>query len=80
MTETVQSIVSGLMTDGCSWFVPGVNCMSCGRFVGRDGWIGIQTFEMSTEVASVEGECRRCLAKAGVGDILGQPAHLSVDT
>jgi hypothetical protein len=41
--------------------VPGINCLDCGRFVGRDGHIFIEYFEMSGEGASVEGRCRRCL-------------------
>jgi hypothetical protein len=49
---------AGLMTP----YVPGINCLKCGRFVGRDGWIGIDHFEMSSEIAYVEGECSRCEA------------------
>lgn len=44
-------------------FIPGVNCWTCGRFVGRDGSIEITHFEMSNTIASVEGECAQCLAK-----------------
>jgi hypothetical protein len=59
--EYVGQIVRGVMDDGATRYVPGVHCMTCGRFVGRDGWIEIETFEMSEIVASVEGECARCL-------------------
>lgn len=50
----------GLMDDGMTVYVPGVNCLNCGKFVGRDGWISIEYFEMSNEVASIEGECATC--------------------
>lgn len=59
--DYLPAIQSGLMDDEERPFVPGINCLTCGRFVGRDGWIGIDYFEMSSEIASVEGECRRCL-------------------
>jgi hypothetical protein len=49
-------------TDSFMPYVPGVNCNACGRFVGRDGHIGVETFEMSSVVASVDGTCARCLA------------------
>lgn len=42
------------------WF-PGISCCSCGRFVGRDGSIEVEHFEMSFTIASVDGECRRCI-------------------
>ncbi len=59
---TVDSeIISGLCDDEMSAYVPGINCIDCGRFVGRDGWIGVGYFEMSNEVAYVEGLCRCCL-------------------
>ncbi len=48
------------MDDGMTRYIPGVNCVHCGRFVGRDGHISVEHFEMSTEVASVDGECGRC--------------------
>lgn len=53
----------GWTNDGWSPFWPGVNCIKCGRFVGRDGSISVEHFEMSFEVASVEGECARCLSR-----------------
>lgn len=62
MTDTMGTLVRGTCDDGQP-YVPGVNCMTCGRFVGRDGWIGIECFETSFEVASVEGECARCMAQ-----------------
>jgi hypothetical protein len=64
---TVMQIVSGVCDDGISWYVPGVNCFDCGRFVGRDGYIGIETFEMSSTVASVEGQCARCATAEASG-------------
>lgn len=58
--QHVGQISRGETDDG--WpFVPGVQCFECGRFVGRNGYIGIGTFEMSSEVAYVEGHCRRCM-------------------
>lgn len=59
MAETVGSITSGYTDDGRD-YVAGVNCYDCGRFVGRDGSIAIGTFEMSNEVAYVDGQCARC--------------------
>lgn len=56
----------GYTDDGLSEFWPGVNCIECGCFVGRDGQISIEHFEMSMEVASVDGTCARCLAREGV--------------
>lgn len=61
MGETDYDIVRGVCKDGMP-YVPGIPCSRCGRFVGRDGWIGIEHFEMSNEVGSVEGECARCMA------------------
>ena len=56
------NIASGVCEDDRP-FVPGINCMECGRFVGRDGAIEITHFEMSSEVASVEGTCGRCIRR-----------------
>lgn len=42
-------------------FIPGVNCVDCGRFVGTDGSTMATCFEMSNEIAYVEGVCARCL-------------------
>lgn len=50
-----------LMDDGMTPYVPRINCLNCGRFVGRDGCISIEHFEMSSTIASIEGECRRCI-------------------
>lgn len=61
ITETVQQIARGYMDDGEHYYVPRINCWSCGRFVGRDGWIEFETFEMSWTLASVAGQCGRCL-------------------
>lgn len=51
----------GLMLDGIHEYHPGINCHTCGRFVGRDGYIGVEHFEMSSEIASIEGQCRKCI-------------------
>ena len=32
---------SGLMDDEMTPYVPGINCLQCGRFVGRDGWVSV---------------------------------------
>jgi hypothetical protein len=64
MSETRAGIVRGVCDDGETDYVPGINCGECGRFVGRDGHIGIATFEMSEIVAYVDGECARCLRMA----------------
>lgn len=45
-------------------YVPGVNCIGCGKFVGRDGWIGVGHCEMSSQIAYVEGECARCVRRS----------------
>jgi hypothetical protein len=58
--ETDAQIVSGECDDGMP-FVPGINCVDCGKFVGRDGHISIEHFEMSFEVASVDGMCASCV-------------------
>ena len=52
---------AGMMLDGWGSYCPSVNCIECGRFVGRDGHIEVEHFEMSSKVASVEGQCRRCI-------------------
>jgi hypothetical protein len=70
-------ITSGICDDGISAFVPGVNCLDCGRFVGRDGYIGIEYFEMSNEVASVEGQCRRCLDAEHDRQVEAERRHLT---
>lgn len=53
----------GWTADEMTPYFPGVNCIHCGRFVGRDGAINIEYWEMSTVVASLDGECARCLAR-----------------
>lgn len=52
----------GLMDDEMTPYMPGINCLECGRFVGRDGHISVTHFEMSSEIAYVEGECASCEA------------------
>ena len=42
-------------------FIPGVNCVDCGRFVGTDGSTIFFKLEMRYEIAYVEGVCARCL-------------------
>lgn len=42
-----------------AWDAIVVNCLTCGRFVPRDDW-EITHFEMSMEIASIEGQCTRC--------------------
>lgn len=51
----------GVMDDGMTVYTPGVNCIHCGRFVGRDGSLSYEHFEMSSRIASLDGECRRCI-------------------
>lgn len=53
-----------LMSDGMTKYISGVNCIDCGRFVGRDGSISVEHFEMSSEISSVDGQCRRCIDAA----------------
>lgn len=52
------------MTDGMTEYTPRVNCITCGRFVGKDGSLNYEYFEMSSEIASLDGECRRCIDEA----------------
>lgn len=61
--EDTRSAAQSYDCDGRP-FIPGVNCCECGRFVGRDGEIHVETFEMSNEIASLDGTCRRCLDAA----------------
>jgi len=63
--ETRHDIVRGVCDDTGMPYVPGVNCINCGKFVGRNGYIEIDYFEMSNEVASVSGECAHCLHRVG---------------
>jgi hypothetical protein len=58
---TEATITRGLCNDGWTPYVPGINCYECGKFVGRDGHINIECFEMSSEVAGCDGICGRCL-------------------
>ena len=41
----------------------GIPCVKCGRFVGKDGSISVETYEMSNVVAGCDGICGRCLAE-----------------
>jgi hypothetical protein len=54
----------GVTLDGLHAYWPGIPCYVCGKFVGRDGHVGVEHFEMSSEIASVEGICRRCIDAA----------------
>lgn len=51
----------GWTNDGLYPFFPAMPCYVCGKFVGRDGYFGVETFEMSNEIASAEGAHWRCL-------------------
>jgi hypothetical protein len=64
MGETRAQIVRGYCDDHETEYVPGVNCLDCGKFVGRDGHIEIATFESSSVVAYVEGTCGKCARRA----------------
>ena len=72
-----RDITNGLMDDDCMPFVSGVNCLDCGRFVGRDGYIGIGYCEMSSEVAYVEGQCRRCIDVEADREAKAERRHLT---
>jgi hypothetical protein len=61
MAELTLGHASGVTDDGFMPYFPGVNCIHCGRFIGRDGAIYIETWEMSDVIASMDGECGRCL-------------------
>lgn len=65
------------MDDGIGRFIPGVNCMDCGRFVGRDGYIGIDYYEMSSTIAGIEGQCRRCLDAEHNREVAAERRHLT---
>lgn len=41
-------------------FFPGVPCVHCGKFVGRDGVFNLEHFEMSNTIASLDAEHRGC--------------------
>jgi hypothetical protein len=67
-TMTLEQARSTPSESGMGWclngytpYLSGVPCWSCGKFVGRDGYIGVEHFEMSMEIASVEGQCVRCI-------------------
>jgi hypothetical protein len=49
------------MDNGITVFTPGVNCITCGRFIGRDGALYYEYFEMSDELASLDGYCGPCI-------------------
>jgi hypothetical protein len=51
----------GWCDDGWTPFWPRTPCLECGRFVGRNGHFSVEHFEMSSEIASVEATCGRCL-------------------
>lgn len=63
LTVALPGAPHGLMDDEMTPYIPGINCIHCGRFVGRGGYIHVEHFEMSSEVASVEGECHSCLSE-----------------
>lgn len=55
----------GLMLSGLSPYFPGISCVKCGKFVGRDGHMDVEYWENSFEVASVDGTCLKCLSEEG---------------
>lgn len=59
--KAAELYAHGPMDSGMGPYTPGVHCIDCGRFEGRDGWIEVEFFEMSNEIASVAGQCRRCV-------------------
>jgi hypothetical protein len=59
--ETPSESGYGVTLDGWTAYWPGVQCMECCRFVGRDGRFEIDRFEMSSAIASVEATCGRCM-------------------
>jgi hypothetical protein len=61
MRATPSDSGYGWTDDGMSPYFPGIPCSPCGRFVGRDGSIEVEHREMSSEIASVDGTCARCL-------------------
>jgi hypothetical protein len=75
--ETAASIASGICDDGMTPYVSGVNCIDCGRFVGRDGSIEIDFEEMSSTVASVEGTCRCCIDRTWNAEVDAERRHLA---
>jgi hypothetical protein len=49
----------GCAIDGSPFF-PGMQCVHCHRFVGRDGHFAVDHFEMSSTIASVEAYHQGC--------------------
>lgn len=41
-------------------FFPGLPCVHCGKFVGRDGIFNVEHFEMSDTISSLDAEHRGC--------------------
>ncbi len=64
MIDTPSISGFGWTNDGMYPFFPAMPCYTCGKFVGRDGWFGVETFEMSNEIASADGQCAKCLRAA----------------
>lgn len=54
----------GYTNDGEYPFFPGVPCLHCGRFVGRDGIFNVEFFEMSNTLASMDAEHHACAEAA----------------
>ncbi len=60
-TDSPSESGYGGTNDGTYPFFPGVPCVHCGKFVGRDGIFNIEHFEMSSEIASLDAEHRECV-------------------
>ena len=48
---------------GDRWFWPAEQCCRCHKFVGKDGAFHVEHFEMSSEIASMDATCARCLRR-----------------
>jgi hypothetical protein len=68
MSDLRVADASGVIDTFMPYF-PGVNCVHCGQFIGRDGAIYIETWEMSDVIASMDGECGRCLREDRMGKL-----------
>lgn len=58
--ETPSESGYGWTLDLMTPFFPGVPCVHCGRFVGRNGIFNLEHFEMSDELASLDAEHVDC--------------------
>lgn len=46
-------------------FFPGMPCVHCGKFVGRNGHFNVEHYEMSDTIASLDAEHHDCPRGAG---------------